>query len=310
MFYNHPHFIIIHFTDLTTPSKINTYHRDFYNQPILLTKSKFWNERLYQKVTHTQSHYIIDSVGVTHSIIPDDIPVFHHFSNNAIHITAYNKYNFTQPSDTVLSSLHLKIFEIQQKYDIPLCNIMSDFDSRVILNEINYKTWNTTDTYKKNDIVLMPSRVVFQVLNDEITPNEILHSEWLSDVLKGGFTDINIIDSYITLIGYTSVETPTTNDKIFVYDVEDDTVGETGSEISESKIIDLIDGKTYSIREVGTIEDGAIPFPLGTIKISQHFVAPVGGNDDVSIKGKYYLKVKPISDYNVTKKIANQYNLK
>lgn len=293
---NQPHYIIISFTDKLTLDEIelDKFNKGF--QPIPLLKSKDYKPNM-KAFSFSQCHYYIDNIAVTHSSIPEDLMVYHPFCNNSIHITCYNKYNFKTPSDRILTSLYLKIFELQQKYNIPIYNIMSDFDTKIQLGEIQPVEWTSGTIYNKNTIFKAPDGVVYQVINDNFNGSGVLHGDFINGEFNGNFVDINVDGGNIILI--TSDTKVDTSDRIYLYDIDEDSIGDS----TESLIKNIIENGIFSVTKV--VESFVTPIPSVTLTLNQRFTVP--SDYDVVINGKYYTKIKPISDFNIKHIFSNDY---
>lgn len=292
---NHPKFIIISFTDKLTLDEIEIDKFNKGYQPIPLLKSNEYKPNM-KAFSFTQCHYYIDNMAVTHSSIPEDLMVYHPFCNNAIHIACYNKYNFKIPSNKILTSLYLKIFELQQKYNIPVYNIMSDFDTKLQLGEIQPVEWTSNTSYNKNTIFKAPDGVVYQVINNDFNESGVLHGDFINGGFNGSFTDIDVQGGHIKLLASDTKVYP--NDRIYLYDIDEDSIGDS----TETLIKNIIENGIFSVT---TVE---LPPPFGGdtgLILNQRFTVPSGY--DIVISGKYYTKIKPISDFDIRHIFTNDY---
>ena len=304
MFKNNPNFIIVHFTDITSKSELESLHYSQFNQPILLTKSNFYDENT-SKVSFIQSHFFIDNNGITEKCVPEDLPIFNHFSNNAVHIYAYNKYNFMQPNDNVLNALYIKIFELQQKYSISSYNIMSEFQSKLYLNEFSYKNYTDGVIYYKNDILKAPDNIFYQILNSTLISS---FSDFTENKYSLTFNDIDVSNSLVQLkdVTLSGKITPISSDNIFVYDLDVSTINNT----TESNLSKIIEGRDLKITTVYTPPPPVPPIytPTSTLTLSQKI--SIAHTVPISLTGKCYLKMKPVSDFNIAHVFTNDYSLR
>jgi hypothetical protein len=204
-----------------------------------------------------------------------------------------------QPSDVVLNSLYLKIFELQQKYNISFFNIMSDFQTRIYLDQIRYSVWTANKTYYRGDIIKAPDNIFYEILNPTFESD---FTDFTLGKFNNTFSDIDIVTSKVTLIDVNFVGkiVPLTNDKIMLYDFTNSTINTT----TESNFVSMIDGRNLTV-DLTSLTSGISPIPLYSVTLNQK--VSIGSQIPISLTGKYYLKVKPVSDFNIQQVFTNDY---
>lgn len=256
-------FIIIHFTNFSM-EELERQHYISYKTNIELNKSNYFNNNI--KSTYLQTHYYIDSENNVFNTVFDDIDVFHPFSNNAIHITIFNKYNFMVLTNDAETTLLNKIYEIASQYDIPFCNVITDFQSKILLG-MKYKEFIEGYTYHTNDIVKLHDSNYYQILND-------ISFTHANNILTYNMSNISSLDN---TGGKLWLELDNTNNiiqigyKIYLY----------GDDVLYS---DIIDNK---ICEVKTVNGDRFSTDLSLL------------SNNLPSEYKCYINIKPVSDYNI-----------